>query len=129
MDSLIAIPSLNSAGLKSVREERFDKCGYFTLVLLKKDQIADVQVIPNIPDPNGKYDKIIQMLVEFGVNVLISGVMRMELLLKFISSGIEVYYGSAYRSIHDTVSTLANGDLTPLEQLLACQGGCIIKHH
>ena len=43
----VAVPSVSSDGLNAVHEVRFGRCGFFTIIKIKENQIQEVKVIAN----------------------------------------------------------------------------------
>ncbi|MGM0402304.1 MAG: NifB/NifX family molybdenum-iron cluster-binding protein [Thermodesulfobacteriota bacterium] len=111
MNTLIAVPSNQPGGLDAPLGAHFGHCDVYTLISVSNGEIANVDVIPNIPHQQGGCMAPVRYLADKGVKKLIAGGMGMRPLMGFNEVGIEVYHGGPARAVKDAVTFLIQGDL------------------
>lgn len=125
MNTIIAIPSENPGGLDAGLGAHFGHCDLYTLVTVDDGQIADVQVLPNVPHQQGGCLAPVQHLAGNGVNQLIAGGMGLRPLMGFNQAGIDVYYGAGAQTVGQAVQAMLAGQLPQFKQENTCGGsGC-----
>lgn len=123
MSMIIAIPSENPGGLDAGLGAHFGHCDLYTLVTVDDGQVADVQVIPNVPHQQGGCMAPVQHLAGNGVKQLIAGGMGLRPLMGFNQAGIEVYYGAGAKTVGQAVQAMLAGVLPQFKQEHTCGGG------
>ena len=125
MNTIIAIPSENPGGLDAGLGTHFGHCDLYTLVTVDDGQIADVQVLPNVPHQQGGCLAPVQHLAGNGVKQLIAGGMGLRPLMGFNQAGIDVYYGAGAQTVGQAVQAMLAGQLPQFKQENTCGGsGC-----
>ena len=125
MNTIIAIPSENPGGLDAGLGAHFGHCDLYTLVTVDDGQIADVQVLPNVPHQQGGCLAPVQHLAGNGVKQLIAGGMGLRPLMGFNQAGIDVYYGAGAQTVGQAVQAMLAGQLPQFKQENTCGGsGC-----
>ena len=123
MSCIIAIPSTNPGGLDAPLGAHFGHCDLYTLVTAENGQIADVQVIPNVPHQQGGCMAPVQHLANNGVHQLIAGGMGFRPLMGFNQAGIDVYFGGGAQTVGQAVEAMLAGELQQFTQEHTCGGG------
>lgn len=123
MSNIIAIPSTNPGGLDAPLGAHFGHCDLYTLVTAENGQIADVQVIPNVPHQQGGCMAPVQHLANNGVHQLIAGGMGFRPLMGFNQAGIDVYFGGGAQTVGQAVEAMLAGELQQFTQEHTCGGG------
>ena len=86
-------------------------------------EVADVQVIPNVPHQQGGCLAPVQHLANNGVTRLIAGGMGLRPLMGFNQAGIKVYYGGGAQTVGDAVQSMLKDALPEFTQDQTCGGG------
>ncbi len=123
MSNIIAIPSGAPGGLEAALGAHFGHCDLYTLVQVENGEVAQVNVIPNMPHQQGGCMAPVQHLANNGVTQLIAGGMGLRPLMGFNQVGIEVYYGGAAQSVGEAVKAMLEGKLSVFKQENTCGGG------
>jgi predicted Fe-Mo cluster-binding NifX family protein len=123
MRTIIAIPSQSPGGLEAGLGAHFGHCELYTLVTVENGEIADVNVIPNVPHQQGGCMAPVQHLADSGVNQLIAGGMGLRPLMGFNQVGIDVYHGGDAQSVGEAVQAMLAGRLPQFQQEHTCGGG------
>ena len=122
-DLLIAIPSNNPGGLDSEMSGHFGHCDLFTLVNIKKGEVAEVSTLPSVPHEQGGCMAPVNYLSQNGVNAMVADGMGMRPLVGFNSVGIEVYHNDGINNVGDVVSAFSEGRLPKFSNENTCGGG------
>ena len=94
MSTVIAVPSTQPGGLEAPLGAHFGHCDLYTLISIDDGQIAQVDVIPNVPHQQGGCMAPVQYLADKGAKILIAGGMGMRPLMGFSQVGITVYHNN-----------------------------------
>ncbi len=123
MSYTIAIPSENPGGMDANLGAHFGHCDLYTLVSVENGEVAEVNVIPNMPHQQGGCMAPVQHLAQNGVKQLIAGGMGLRPLMGFNQVGIEVYHGGDAQTVGEAVKAMLAGRLPQFSQEHTCGGG------
>jgi len=91
----IAIPTLDEGGLMSEISMHFGKSPYFTFIKFEDGEIKEVNVIEIMGKHGGGSKTPAEIMLDSGVNVLISGNLGSKAVSMLRDSGIEVFSGAS----------------------------------
>ena len=123
MSYTIAVPSENPGGLEANLGAHFGHCDLYTLINVENGEVAEVNVIPNVPHQQGGCLAPVQHLASSGVTQLIAGGMGLRPLMGFNQAGIDVFYGGDARTVGEAVQSMLKGNLPQFKQENTCGGG------
>lgn len=123
MSTVIAVPSTQPGGLEAPLGAHFGHCDLYTLISIDDGQIAQVDVIPNVPHQQGGCMAPVQYLADKGAKILIAGGMGMRPLMGFSQVGITVYHGGQAQTVDEAVAAWLDGKLQPFTPQQTCGGG------
>jgi predicted Fe-Mo cluster-binding NifX family protein len=126
----IAIPTENPGGLKAARSEHFGHCPVFTVVELEKSEVAQVEVVNNIPHGEGGCVGPVNLLKGAGVEAIVVSGMGARPMQGFCDAGITVYYADKIRvtDAHSAVKKFTEGGLPVMHPTQACKGSGNCHH-
>lgn len=89
----IAISSSSGAGLGSPVDPRFGRCAFYTIVEVNDGEVTNVQSLPNtaVTAFQGAGIQATQMVVNCGVNIIITGFLGPNAFYGLQQAGIPVY--------------------------------------
>ena len=120
---LIAVPSDTTTGLDSTISEHFGHCGAFTLVTVENGEIGEVSILENGGHEQGGCMAPVQLLKEYGVEILLSGGMGPRPLSGFQQVGIAVHHSKDVQSVRDAVDLYLSGGCPAFGEAQTCGGG------
>ncbi len=123
MSKMIAVPSENPGGLGAALGAHFGHCDLYTLVRVEDGEVAEINVIPNVPHEQGGCMAPVQHLAQNGVKQLIAGGMGLRPLMGFNQVGIEVYHGGGAQTVGEAIQAMLQDKLPQFQQEHTCGGG------
>ena len=112
----VCIPTNSERGLDDTVGEHFGRVPTYTIVDLESE---DVKVIPNTSNHMGGTRNPPEVLVEYGVNVMICQGLGRRAITMFNDFGIDVYIGAS-GTVKDAIEAYKNGQLTKASETDAC---------
>jgi len=126
----IAIPTDNPGGLEAPRSEHFGHCDVFTVVDLDAANVANVQVLKNVPHGTGGCVAPVNLLKDAGVEAIVVMGMGARPMQGFSEAGIVVYYAdrTAVTDVNSAIEKLSAGSLPVMHPSQSCKGSGNCDH-
>ncbi|RLI57976.1 MAG: dinitrogenase iron-molybdenum cofactor biosynthesis protein [Candidatus Thorarchaeota archaeon] len=116
----VAVTADSDNGLDSPMSGHFGHCRAFVVSTIKDGEIIDVETIPNLEHTS--CGQPVEMLINRGVNVLITQGMGMRPFIVAQQSGLSVLKGSG-GSVREVVLQYVEGKIQNMSDDGLCQGG------
>ncbi len=116
----LVFPTNEENGYLSKRGAHFGKAKFYTIITLKNQQIADVEVVKNPGHDAGGCGNAVANIMTLNPDALIVSGIGGSPAQGFAKAGLEVYFDANSQTVNDSIDQFLMGNLTEIGSKGTC---------